>query len=44
MGTRLFMSADEEAQWRNWRITERWGGLARHYRDARFSEPGRERT
>jgi hypothetical protein len=36
IGTRLFMAADEEAYWRGWRITERWGGLARGYRDPRF--------
>lgn len=39
IGIRLFLTADEEACWRGWRITERWGGLARGYRDARF-EPG----
>jgi len=35
-GQRLFMSIDEESYWRGWRLTERWGGLSRTYRDARF--------
>jgi hypothetical protein len=41
IGTRLFLATDEEAHWRGWRITERRGGLARGYRDARF-EPHRQ--
>lgn len=36
IGVRLFLTADEEAYWRGWRITQRWGGLARAYRDTRF--------
>jgi hypothetical protein len=35
-GERLFMSADEEAHWRGWQITQLWGGLGRVYRDSRF--------
>jgi hypothetical protein len=35
-GKRLFASADEEARWRGWQITELRSGLARHYRDAYF--------
>ena len=35
-GERLFMSADEEAHWRGWQITQVWGGLGRVYRDPRF--------
>jgi hypothetical protein len=35
-GGLLFLAADEEARWRDWHVTERWGGLARDYRDARF--------
>lgn len=30
------MSADEEAHWRGWQITQLWGGLGRVYRDPRF--------
>jgi len=36
-GARLFARNDEEAGWRGWQITELHGGLARSYRDTRFS-------
>jgi hypothetical protein len=44
-GTRLFLTCDEEANWRDWQITVLSGGLARRYRDARFEvpRPGEER-
>jgi hypothetical protein len=42
IGTRLFMSGDEEARWRGWHITRLQGGLGRGYRDTRFSRPGEE--
>jgi len=35
-GERLFMAADEEANWRGWQITRLWGGVGRVYRDPRF--------
>jgi hypothetical protein len=37
IGTRLFLTCDEEANWRGWQTTVLSGGLARCYRDARFS-------
>jgi hypothetical protein len=37
IGRDLYRATDQEARWRDWRVTERWGGLARSYRDARFS-------
>jgi len=36
IGERLFMSCDEEANWRGWEITPLAGGLGRRYRDPRF--------
>jgi hypothetical protein len=35
-GTRLYAANDAEARWWGWQVTERWGGLVRQYRDARF--------
>jgi hypothetical protein len=35
-GARLHAANDAEARWWRWRVTERCGGLVRHYRDARF--------
>jgi hypothetical protein len=49
IGIRLFLTCDEEANWRNWQITVLSGGLARSYRDVRFgrtkpaSNPDEER-
>lgn len=42
LGTRLFLSGDEEANWRGWQTTRLWGGLARRYRDGRFDRPADE--
>jgi hypothetical protein len=36
-GARLFARNDEEAGWHGWQITGLHGGLARGYRDTRFS-------
>jgi hypothetical protein len=36
-GARLFAKNDAEAGWWSWQVTERCGGLARQYRDARFA-------
>jgi hypothetical protein len=36
IGERLFMSCDEEANWRGWDMTPLHGGLGRRYRDPRF--------
>ena len=35
-GERLFLTCDEEANWRGWEITPLYGGLGRSYRDPRF--------
>jgi len=35
-GARLHAANDAEARWWHWQVTERWGGLVRQYRDARF--------
>ena len=35
-GARLHATSDAEARWWHWQVTERRGGLARQYRDARF--------
>jgi len=35
-GTRLFLTCDEEANWRGWQTTVLCGGLARSYRHPRF--------
>jgi hypothetical protein len=35
-GTRLFLTCDEEANWRGWQTTVLCCGLARSYRDPRF--------
>ena len=35
-GTRLHAMNDAEARWSGWLVTERYGGLGRQYRDARF--------
>ena len=40
LGTRLFSSVDEEANWRGWQTIRLCCGLARCYRDARFGPPG----
>jgi hypothetical protein len=42
IGTRLFMSGEEEAYWRGWQITRLRGGLGRGYRDARFASPAKD--
>lgn len=36
-GARLYAENDAEARWWGWQVTERQGGLARQYRDARFA-------
>ena len=36
-GARLYAVNDDEARWWGWQVTERYGGLARQYRDARFA-------
>jgi hypothetical protein len=36
LGIHLFLASDEEANWRGWQTIATWGGLGRHYRDARF--------
>jgi hypothetical protein len=36
-GTALYAKNDAEAGWRGWLVTERYGGLGRQYRDARFA-------
>jgi hypothetical protein len=35
-GRRWYQVNDAEAGWRGWQVTERYGGLGRQYRDARF--------
>ncbi len=35
-GTRLYTMNDAEARWSGWLVIERYGGLGRQYRDARF--------
>lgn len=35
-GARLFAHPDAQAHRNGWTVTERWGGLARTYRDPRF--------
>ncbi len=36
LGARLFAGPDARARQYGWEITERWGGLARTYRDPRL--------
>jgi hypothetical protein len=36
-GTTLYAKNDTEAGWWGWQVTERYGGLGRQYRDARFA-------
>ena len=36
MGAWLHAASDAEAGWWSWQVTERYGGLGRRYRDARF--------
>jgi hypothetical protein len=35
-GARLYAMNDAEARWSGWLVTERYAGLVRQYRDARF--------
>ena len=47
-GRRLHAVNDAESRWWHWLVTERHGGLARQYRDARFEalrhDPALRRT
>jgi hypothetical protein len=36
-GARMHAMTDAEAQWRQWNVTERHGGLTHQYRDVRFA-------
>jgi hypothetical protein len=41
-GPRVHAMNDAEARWWRWHVTERFGGLVRQYRDARFDELSRD--
>ena len=41
IGARLFAEPDATARRHGWEITERWGGMARTYRDPRFRDRAR---
>jgi hypothetical protein len=36
VGARWYAVNDAEARWSGWQVIERYGGLGRQYRDARF--------